>query len=49
MKKGIWLWIIILILAVVGVVGYSRLSESKKRYLGYISRQAPDLIARYFV
>ncbi len=48
MKKVLWLWVI-LILAAAAVVGFSRLSESKKRYLGYVARQAPALIARYFV
>lgn len=48
MKRLFWLWVL-LITAALLVVGYSRLSVSKKRYLGYILRQAPALIARYFV
>ncbi len=48
MKDLLWLWVI-LALAVVIIVIYSSLSKSKKRYLGYLLRQVPALIARYFV
>ena len=44
----LWLWIVLGILAVLAVV-YLCLPVSKKRYLKYFLRQAPSLIARYFV
>jgi hypothetical protein len=48
MTDLLWLWII-LILAALIVIVFISLPKSKKRYLGYIIRQAPSLIARYFV
>jgi hypothetical protein len=47
MKNLLWLWIVLGILGV-GVLGYLSIPKSKKRYLAYILRQAPSLIARYF-
>ena len=44
----LWLWIVLILLAI-ALIGYGSLSKSKKRYLGYIARQVPSLIARYFV
>jgi hypothetical protein len=48
MKDLLWLWIILILVALIVIVFIS-LPKSKKRYLGYIVRQAPSLIARYFV
>ncbi|MFN2144508.1 MAG: hypothetical protein ACK2T7_04110 [Anaerolineales bacterium] len=48
MKKLLWLWVTLTFGAVL-LVGYSRLSISKKRYLGYLLRQVPAMAARYFV
>lgn len=47
MKNLLWLWIVLGIL-VLGTLGFLSIPKSKKRYLGYILRQAPSLIARYF-
>lgn len=44
--KTVW-WVLLGILGV-GVLGYLFIPKSKKRYLGYILRQAPSLISRYF-
>jgi hypothetical protein len=46
MKRYIW-FIIGVILAVLIVVTYSRLSESQKRYLAHLGRQIPYLPGRY--
>jgi len=44
----LWLWIVLGILAVLAIFIIS-LPKSKRRFLGYMMRQAPSLIARYFV
>lgn len=44
--KTVW-WVLLGILGV-GVFGYLVIPKSKRRYLGYILRQAPSLISRYF-
>ena len=44
----LWLWIVLGILAVIAIIILC-LTKSKRRFLSYILRQAPSLIARYFV
>jgi hypothetical protein len=48
MKKRFWLRLSILI-GFGMVYAYSRLSDSKKRYIAYLVRQIPYLPARYSV
>jgi len=48
-RRGIFWLGLILFLLLAGVAGYSQLSESKKRYLRYLSSQLPHLVFRYFV
>jgi hypothetical protein len=48
MKNLLWLWIILGVIAGLGVI-FLCIPKTKKRYLAYILRQAPSLIARYFV
>ena len=44
----LWLWIVLGVLAILAIIILS-LPKSKKRFLSYMLRQAPSLIARYFV
>jgi hypothetical protein len=44
----LWLWIVLGVLAIITII-ILLLPKSKRRFLGYILRQAPSLIARYFV
>lgn len=44
----LWLWIVLGILAIITIIILC-LPKSKRRFLGYLLRQAPSLIARYFV
>jgi hypothetical protein len=48
MKKTIW-FILGVLLALIVIMGYKRLPESKKRYIAYVAEQIPYLPARYFV
>ena len=48
MKTKTWLWVLLVLLAAL-ILGYNSLSDSKKRYLAYMSKQVPHLITRYFV
>ena len=41
--------ITVFIITALGCVAYSRLNESKKRFLRELLRQVPALIPRYFV
>lgn len=47
MKNWLWLWIVLGVLGI-GIFGYMNIPKSKKRYLGYILRQAPSLLPRYY-
>ncbi len=48
MKKTIW-FILGVLLALIVIMGYKQLPESKKRYIAYVAEQIPYLPARYFV
>ena len=41
--------IALVVIAALGIYGYSRLSKSKKRFLRELCRQVPWLVPRYFV
>ncbi len=49
--KSRWLfWVGIVVgIVVILILGYTQLSDSKKRYFKYLSQQLPHLISRYFV
>lgn len=47
MKHLAWLWTLIGIVGA-GALVYASLSKSKRRYLGYILKQAPSLLSRYY-
>jgi hypothetical protein len=44
----LWLWIVLGIIAIITIIVLC-IPKSKRRFLGYILRQVPSLIARYFV
>lgn len=49
MKNNLlWLWIVLGIVVLITIIVMC-LPKSKRRFLSYLLRQAPSLIARYFV
>jgi hypothetical protein len=48
MKRPLWFKLGI-ILALVAVLVYSRMSESQRRYVAHLVKQIPYMPARYFV
>ncbi len=47
-RNLLWLWIVLGIVALITIIVLC-LPKSKRRFLGYMLRQVPSLIARYFV
>lgn len=44
----LWLWIVLGIVALITIIVMC-IPKSKRRFLSYLLRQVPSLIARYFV